>query len=110
VADCKLATTENMAYVHQRQGRFLTVLPRTRSEDGAFRDLLHSGQVQWRPIHDKRNDEGEIVDRYSVVAGLQASAVAGEAILSLEDGFRGRSRLSQGGQSDSSIMTHVYDA
>ena len=27
VADCKLASTENMAYIHQRQGRFLTVLP-----------------------------------------------------------------------------------
>ena len=29
VADGKLASTENMAYIHQRQGRFLTVLPRT---------------------------------------------------------------------------------
>ena len=40
VADCKLASAENMAYIHQHQGRFLTVLPRTRSEDNAFRDLL----------------------------------------------------------------------
>ena len=40
VADCKLASTENMAYIHQHQGRFLTVLPRTRSEDRAFRDSL----------------------------------------------------------------------
>jgi transposase len=68
VADCKLASTENMAYIHQHQGRFLTVLPRTRSEDKAFRDLLGSGQVQWRHIHDKRNDNGEIVDQYSVSA------------------------------------------
>jgi transposase len=66
VADCKLATTENMAYIHQRQGRFLTVLPRTRSEDKTFRDLLASGQVQRRSIHDKRNDDGEIVDQYSI--------------------------------------------
>ena len=66
VADCKLASTENMAHIHQRQGRFLTVLPRTRSEDGAFRDLLGGGQIQWRHIHDKRNDNGEIVDRYSI--------------------------------------------
>ena len=66
VADCKLATTENMAYIHQHQGRFLTVLPRTRSEDHVFRDLLGNGQVQWRHIHDKRNDKGEIVDQYSV--------------------------------------------
>jgi transposase len=66
VADCKLASAENMAYIHRHHGRFLTVLPRTRSEDKSFRDLLSSGQVQWRHIHDKRNDDGEIVDRYSV--------------------------------------------
>jgi transposase len=74
VADCKLATTENMAHVHQRQGRFLTVLPRTRSEDRAFRDLLSHGQVQWRPIHAKRNDDGEIVDQYSVSEPATLSA------------------------------------
>jgi transposase len=66
VADCKLASTENMAYIHQHRGRFLTVLPRTRSEDKAFRDLLAKDQVQWRHIHDKRNDKGEIVDQYAI--------------------------------------------
>ena len=40
VADCKLASTENMAYVHGHGGRFLTVLPRTRSEDRLFREAL----------------------------------------------------------------------
>ena len=65
VADCKLASTENMAYIRRHQGRFLTVLPRTRSEDKAFRDLLTKGQVQWHHVHDKRNDRSEIVDRYS---------------------------------------------
>jgi transposase len=74
VADCKLASTENMAYVHQHQGRFLTVLPRTRSEDRVFRDLLESGQVQWRHLHDKRNDEGKIVDQYSVSEPATLSA------------------------------------
>jgi transposase len=74
VADCKLASTENMAYIHQHQGRFLTVLPRTRSEDKAFRDLLVKGQVVWRHIHDKRNDQGEIVDQYSVCEPTRLSA------------------------------------
>jgi transposase len=66
VADCKLASAENMAHIHQRQGRFLTVLPRTRSEDGVFRESLGNGQIQWRHIHDKRNDDGKIVDKYSI--------------------------------------------
>jgi len=66
VADCKLATTENMAYLHQRQGRFVTVLPRTRSEDAAFRESLVQGQVAWRPLWEKTDDEGRVLDRYSL--------------------------------------------
>jgi transposase len=65
VADCKLATSENMAYLHQRQGRFVTVLPRTRGEDAAFRALVARGQVSWRPLWEKTDDEGEVIDRFS---------------------------------------------
>ncbi len=66
IADCKLATTENMAYLHRRGGRFLSVLPRTRSEDVAFRAAVGQGQVQWRRIHDKFDDDGNLVDRFSI--------------------------------------------
>jgi transposase len=66
IADCKLATTENMAYVHQHGGRFLTLIPRTRNEDRAFRESLARGQVRWRPIHEMRDKKGEIVDRFAV--------------------------------------------
>jgi transposase len=65
VADCKLATSENMAYLHQRQGRFVTVLPRTRSEDTAFRELVAKGQITWRPLWEKTDEEGDVIDRYS---------------------------------------------
>ncbi|MGA2069693.1 MAG: IS1634 family transposase [Thermoguttaceae bacterium] len=65
VADCKLATSENMAYLHQRQGRFVTVLPRTRSEDTAFRALVAKGQITWRPLWEKTDEQGEVIDRYS---------------------------------------------
>ena len=66
VADCKLATAENMAHVHQHGGRFLTLIPRTRSEDRVFRESLSRGLVRWRPIHDKLDDDGEIVDEFSI--------------------------------------------
>jgi transposase len=66
IADCKLATTENMAYVHQRGGRFLSVLPRTRSEDVAFRAAVLRGKVHWRWIHDRYDDKGQLVDRFSI--------------------------------------------
>ena len=52
VADCKLATAENMAHLHQHGGRFLTVLPRTRGEDATFRASVREGQARWR--HDPR--------------------------------------------------------
>ena len=65
VADSKLATRENMAYIHQRQGRFITVLPKTRSEDAAFRELVRTGQVHWRLLWEKTDEEGEVLDRYS---------------------------------------------
>jgi transposase len=66
VADCKLATTENMTYIHRHGGRFLSVLPRTRGEDATFRAEVLAGRVHWRRIHDKYDDEGELVDRFSI--------------------------------------------
>jgi transposase len=66
VADCKLATAENMAHIHQNGGRFLTVLPRTRSEDATFRAAVRDGLARWKPIHDKLDAQGELIDRYRI--------------------------------------------
>jgi transposase len=74
VADCKLATAENMAHVHQHGGRFLSVLPRTRSEDAAFRAAVVAGRVAWRHIHDKFDDAGDLVDQFSICEATAQSA------------------------------------
>ena len=66
VADCKLATAENMAHIHQHGGRFLTILPRTRGEDTTFRAAVREGLDGWKPIHDKLDDEGQLIDRYRI--------------------------------------------
>ena len=66
VADCKLASTENLAYLHRNGGRFLSVLPRTRNEDAAFRAAVRAGEVAWRHIHDKFDEQGNLVDRFSI--------------------------------------------
>jgi transposase len=55
-----------MEYVHQRGGRFLSVLPRTRHEDVAFRARLVGGEIRWRRIHDKLDDDGNLIDRFSI--------------------------------------------
>jgi len=66
VADCKLATAENMAYLHNNGGRFVTVLPRTRGEDAAFRATARAGKVAWRVIHDKSDDQNNPIDTFSI--------------------------------------------
>lgn len=50
VADCKLATRENMAHIVNHHGRFLTVLPRTRKEDERGRAWLAGGDIDWTEI------------------------------------------------------------
>ena len=66
VADCKLGTTENMKHVAGNGGRFITVLPGTRREDASFRERLASETISWRHLYDKTDEEGDILDRYSV--------------------------------------------
>lgn len=66
VADCKLATVENMAYIAGEEGRFVSVLPRTRKEDAEFRKELAEGHITWRPLWEKKNLQEEVVDRFSI--------------------------------------------
>ena len=66
VADCKLATVENMNYIAGKHGRFLSVLPRTRKEDAAFRARVLQEAVVWQALWDKTDERGRLVDRFSV--------------------------------------------
>ncbi len=50
VADCKLATRDNMDHIAAHGGRFLTVLPRTRKEDETGRAWLAAGPIPWAEI------------------------------------------------------------
>ena len=47
VADCKLATRDNMAHIDRHGGRFVSVLPATRKEDKAFRDWIVDHEPDW---------------------------------------------------------------
>lgn len=67
VADCKLASKENLAHIAARGGRFVTVLPRTRKEDESFRSRLRDGiAVAWQSVYDVTDENGEVLDRFSV--------------------------------------------
>ena len=73
-ADCTLAPVADGAHVHRRGGRSPTGLRRRRSEDRTFRESLAQGQVRRRPIHDKHDERGELVDRSRVSAEPAMSA------------------------------------
>jgi transposase len=84
VADCKLATTENLNYVAQHGGRFVSVLPATRKEDAEFRRRLRSGPatLTWQPLyevvdvalHDAGHEQPLVRDRWSVCRDESVSA------------------------------------
>ncbi|MCA1698985.1 MAG: hypothetical protein LC790_08820 [Actinobacteria bacterium] len=47
VADSKLCTRTAMGHIDSAGGRFVTVLPRTRREDGWFRDWITRNTPEW---------------------------------------------------------------
>jgi len=75
VADSKLATHANMTYIAQRGGRFISVLPRTRAEDKAFRARVIAGTVGWEPIETRTDDHGVVTD---IISGSPEIATTSE--------------------------------
>lgn len=47
VADCKLATAQNLSYIATHGGRFVTVIPATWREHGQFHTWLRSHPAPW---------------------------------------------------------------
>jgi len=68
VADCKLATTENMNDIARQGGRFVTVLPATRKEDTEFRQRLreHPETIGWREVSRLTAEDGTLRDVFEV--------------------------------------------
>jgi transposase len=68
VADCKLASSENLSHIATRGGRFVTVLPRGRSEDVAFRQRLRAtpAVLKWTLLYALADDQGHVVDELFV--------------------------------------------
>jgi len=58
VADSKLCSRPNMSFIAGKKGRFLTVMPRTRSEDRWFRDHVLQNALNWREVHREENPRG----------------------------------------------------
>jgi len=69
VADCKLCTKENLAYLASFGGKFVTVLPRSRKEDAGFREKLRHKAARWRVILAvERSDRAHRIDTYATTS------------------------------------------
>ena len=71
VADCKLATQENLRRIAGCGGRFVSVMPRTWKEDAVFRKQVREGKVQWDRLLSRRNNRkpDSKIDRYFLARG-----------------------------------------
>ena len=55
VADSKLCSFDNMMHIHGNGGRFVTVMPRSRKEDGWFRERVQTEAIAWEQVWDRPN-------------------------------------------------------
>lgn len=59
VADSKLCERRVLRLIAKRQGRFLTVMPRTRSEHARFLTWVRHNEVSWSEVCRKSNPRGK---------------------------------------------------
>ena len=60
VADSKLCTDENMRYIDEKHGRFITVLPATRKDHERFRSWLQDHPEPWEAtVHGRKIERGQ---------------------------------------------------
>jgi|BarGraIncu00222A_1022003.scaffolds.fasta_scaffold26695_2 transposase len=71
VADSKLCVSKTLMNIDRNQGRFITIMPRTRAEVEQFRNKVYSSLVRWEKVCAKRSsrEQGRI-DLYEVAIGL----------------------------------------
>ena len=71
VADCKLATQDNLDRIAGYGGRFVSIMPRTWKEDAAFRKRVRQGKVEWDRLLSRRNNRkpNSKIDRYFLARG-----------------------------------------
>ena len=76
VADCKLATAENLRRISDYGGRFVSVMPRTWKEDELFRQRVREKRVQWTHLLSRKNNRQPEtkVDRYYLAEGSHRAA------------------------------------
>jgi transposase len=71
VADSKLCVSETLLNIDRSQGRFITVVPRTRNEVDQFQQKVAASLVRWEKVMAKRSSRKQgRIDLYEVASGL----------------------------------------
>src|SRR5437588_631849 len=79
VDDSKLCVSETMLKIDGNQGRFITIVPRTRGEVDDFQAKVETSLVRWQKVFAKRSSrKHRRIDLYEVASG----------IYQLQEGFR----------------------
>jgi len=76
VADCKLASAENLTHIARSGGRFITVLPKNRKEPRQMMRKLaeQPEQFQWRVLYEVHDDDGNLRHRFKTLREEQVTA------------------------------------
>jgi transposase len=75
VADSKLCVKETMLRLDGEHGRFITILPRTRSEWAVFAEHTADNQVRWEPLWNRRAlRKGQQRELFELAAGAHRTA------------------------------------
>ena len=71
VADSKLCVKNTLNNIDRNQGKFITILPRTRSEIKEFNEKLIASEVRWEKIYSVRSSRKyKKINRYEVATGI----------------------------------------
>jgi len=77
VADCKLASAENLAHIDRQGGRFITILPKNRSEPRAMNKTLMENpeSLRWVLLYEVEDEHGVLRHRFK---SLREEQVTGD--------------------------------
>lgn len=66
IADCKLASAENLGHIAREGGRFITILPKNRSEPRAmYKTLLENPEsLRWVLLYEVEDEHGVLRNRF----------------------------------------------
>jgi len=76
IADCKLASSENLRHIDSQGGRFITILPKNRSEPKRMKQAMtkQPESLRWVNLYETRDEEGNLENHFKTLREEQVTA------------------------------------